>query len=254
VNNIQHSLKEIYKMDFKEGSFRVYSPLELRQLALLKQERIEKYKTLEPCDHLGATPSLRGDGKLQWRHQDAKLDKWAESFDLILTAEIVKVRVAARVLGVIIWHLTLYLQPLCVAEGLLDLCKAVGRRGRDTKWKGNFELSEGDSNFLGRWINEIRLNRWTSTADEEFAHEEPVFGASDASGGFGAKTDGNRWAGIQLFPDGPDEGMARHLDHCRGSFCDDFNLNERAIFYKELFAAVRRFWPCRRSARGSSTS
>jgi hypothetical protein len=117
---------------------------------------------------------------LIWRHQEEKLGAWRELRDAIATRGPITPKMAARAVGVILWHATVSLTALCHVQSSIDVLQRAAKHvgGKVPMWKRpDFALSDDERCVLLRELDRTLRNDWKTFDTRD---RTAVFFASDA--------------------------------------------------------------------------
>lgn len=147
--------------------------------------------------HLGIEYAVNSDSILTWRHDPGRLGKWLDIYSkLSQSISIWTPREIARACGIVVWHLTVSLEPLCEAVNLIRILRRIATDPRpldvdqplveeleDTdkseKWDTECPLLEHERLYLLEQMKVTLLNPWMTYQQRLYHHESVLF--TDAS-------------------------------------------------------------------------
>lgn len=174
------------------------------------------------CVHLGIQLGVSPGGRLRWRHDPTKIERWKTNLLPLLKEPTMPIRLVARVVGVCLWNSTVKLQPLLEIKEIMEIASLVGHTAASDSWNASMTCSDTNLKILVSSVSHLVLNE-TNYFPTLQPTERSVYFASDASD--------RRWGRVELTRDG---GRIRQPHGA------DFStvLSAQHIFIKEMYAAV----------------
>ena len=178
---------------------------------------------VERAVHLGVEYALSDADVLVWRHNPTKMTKWRDlGLQIRDSRTSWTCRGLAKVCGIIIWHKTITLVPLCFCRKLIHTLRCIaGSVGTVTSnWDKPHHPDADTRNYLAEELSDILTNDWNHLRIVNPTTSTILF--TDASkrrmGCVVCDIDGRVWSvNSGVFPN---------------------EIHESDIFIKELFAAV----------------
>jgi len=185
VNQIEHNLERSARIVMKEK--RRFSCSDLHAAftrpGSAGLDTTEHGSAICRAAHLGVEYALNPSGSLRWRHDPSRLDRWLSIHSKLSQPESSWTpRDIARACGIVVWHLTIALEPLCDAVELIRILRRIAPNtalDEQPGWDQPCELLPNERTYLLAQITSSLANPWMRV--NELAIEQEILLFVDAS-------------------------------------------------------------------------